>query len=183
MSSNSKPRSSESDRSFVRLEPWDEGDLALLKTLLGDPTMTKHLGGPESDDQLAKRHARFRQLPESGQGQMFKIVHEDTDEAVGSVGYWESTWRGEQIYETGWFVIPAFQGQGIASLATAQAIDRARSDGKHQFLHAFPSVDNLPSNAICRKLGFTLVEECQFEYPKGSFMQCNDWRLDLSIDD
>jgi hypothetical protein len=23
-------------------------------------------------------------------------------------------------------------------------------------------------------------EECEFEYPKGSFMQCNDWRLDLT---
>jgi hypothetical protein len=24
-----------------------------------------------------------------------------------------------------------------------------------------------------------LIEECEFEYPKGSFMQCNDWRLEL----
>jgi hypothetical protein len=44
---------------------------------------------------------------------------------------------------------------------------------------AFPSIANAPSNAICRKLGFTLIEECEFEYPKGSFMRCNDWRLDL----
>lgn len=64
-------------------------------------------------------------------------------------------------------------------MATAQAIAMARLDGKHQFLHAFPSVDNPPSNAICRKLGFTLVEACEFEYPVGSFIQCNDWRLDL----
>jgi hypothetical protein len=43
----------------------------------------------------------------------------------------------------------------------------------------FPSVVNAPSNAICRKLGFTLLGEHEFEYPKGNFMQCNDWRLDL----
>jgi RimJ/RimL family protein N-acetyltransferase len=47
-------------------------------------------------------------------------------------------------------------------------------------VQAFPSGDNAPSNAICRKLGFTLVGSCEFEYPKGSAMQCNDWRLDLS---
>jgi RimJ/RimL family protein N-acetyltransferase len=41
-------------------------------------------------------------------------------------------------------------------------------------------VENLASNAICRKLGFTLVEEAEFEYPPGNFMRCNDWRLDLS---
>jgi len=31
--------------------------------------------------------------------------------------------------------------------------------------------------------GFTLLEECEFEYPKGSLMRCNDWRLDLFADD
>ena len=76
-------------------------------------------------------------------------------------------------------MLPAFQGRGIAGTATSQAIALARSERKHRFLHAFPSVDNAPSNAICRKLGFTLVGEYEFEYPKGSFMQCNDWRIDL----
>jgi hypothetical protein len=28
-------------------------------------------------------------------------------------------------------------------------------------------------------LGFELVEACEFEFPKGHFMTCNDWRLDL----
>jgi RimJ/RimL family protein N-acetyltransferase len=46
-------------------------------------------------------------------------------------------------------------------------------------MHAFPNVDNAPSNAICRKLGFEPLETCQFEFPKGHFMSCNDWRLDL----
>ena len=36
-------------------------------------------------------------------------------------------------------------------------------------------------NAICRKLGFALLEACEFEFPKGHFMTCNDWRLDLRL--
>jgi hypothetical protein len=55
----------------------------------------------------------------------------------------------------------------------------ARRDDKHRHMHAFPNVDNAPSNAICRKLGFELRETCEFEFPKGHFMTCNDWRLDL----
>jgi RimJ/RimL family protein N-acetyltransferase len=110
---------------------------------------------------------------------MFKIVDVETGEAVGSVGYWDRSWRDEEVYEIGWSVLPAFQGRGIAGAATAQAIAHASSEQSHRFLHAFPSVDNLASNAICRKLGFTLVEECEFEYPVGHFMRCNDWRLDL----
>ncbi|GAC1355527.1 MAG: hypothetical protein NVSMB42_13950 [Herpetosiphon sp.] len=182
MQASSKTQSNGLDQSAIRLEPWGEGGLALLKQTLGDPAMTKHVGGPESDEQLTRRQALFERLVEKGAGRMFKIVHVATGEAVGSVGYWDSTWRGEQIYETGWFVIPAFQGRGIASAATTQSIAMARLDGKHRFLHAFPSVDNLPSNAVCRKLGFTLIEECESEYPKGHFMRCNDWRLDLSVD-
>ncbi len=174
-------RSNIFDQSTVRIEPWGEGDLPLLKKLLGDPAMTEHLGGPESDEQLIKRQALFERLTASGQGRMFKIVHKATGQAVGSVGYWDSTYQGEDMYEMGWSVLPAFQGQGFASEAVTHALVIARSDGKHRFLHAFPSVDNLPSNAICRKSGFTLVEEVEGEYPKGHFMRVNDWRLDLSV--
>jgi RimJ/RimL family protein N-acetyltransferase len=159
----------------VRIEPWGEGDLPLLEQLMGDPEMTEHLGGPESPEKIAERQTRYQR---AGSG-MFKIVDEATGDAVGSVGYWERSWHGEQVYEIGWSVVPVFQGRGIAGMATAQAIASARSEGKHRYLHAFPSVDNPPSNAICRKLGFTLVEESEFEYPPGSFMRCNDWRLDL----
>ena len=59
--------------------------------------------------------------------------------------------------------------------------ERAKAERKHRFLYAYPSVDNAPSNAICRKLGFTLVDVSEYEYPKdsGKIMRCNDWRLDL----
>jgi RimJ/RimL family protein N-acetyltransferase len=159
----------------VRIEPWGEGDLPLLEKLMGDPAMTEHLGGPESHEKIVERQARYERA-DSG---IFKIVDVATGDAVGSVVYWDRTWRGEEVYEIGWSVLPAFQGRGIAGMATAQAIAMARSEGKHRFLHAFPSVDNAGSNAICRKLGFTLVEECEFEYPPGNLMHCNDWRLDL----
>jgi RimJ/RimL family protein N-acetyltransferase len=110
---------------------------------------------------------------------MFKIVDGTTGEAAGSVGYWERAWRERQVYEVGWSVLPAFQGRGFARLATAQVVALARSERKHRFLHAFPSIDNAPSNAICRRLGFTLLGEYDFEYPPGRLMRCNDWRLDL----
>lgn len=170
-----------SDRSAVRLEPWGEGDRPLLEKLMGDPAMTEHLGGPESQEKIAERQARYEGLGESGNDRMFKIVDVATGEGVGSVGYWERTWRGEQVYEIGWSVVPAFQGRGVAGIATAQAVAMASSERRHRFLHAYPSVDNAPSNAICRKLGFTLLGNHEFEYPPGTgrFMQCNDWRLDL----
>jgi RimJ/RimL family protein N-acetyltransferase len=159
----------------VRLEPFGEHDLWLVERLMGDPAMTEHLGGPESAKKLAKRHRRYSE-PGSG---MFKIVDAETGEALGSVGFWEREWQGRQVYETGWSVLPEFQGRGIAGRATALAIVLARQEGKHNFLHAYPSVQNEASNAICRKLAFTLLGEHELEYPPGNRMRCNDWQLDL----
>lgn len=167
------------DQNAICIESWEEGDLPLLKKLLGDPAMTEHLGGPESEVQLAERHRRYLQA-NTRNNRMFKIVFTMTGEAIGSVGYWERVWHAEQVYETGWSVLPGFQGRGIAGIATAQIIRLMKLDGEHRWVHAFPSVDHPASNAICRKLGFTLIGECEFEYPKGHFMQCNDWRLNLS---
>jgi len=162
----------------VSLEPWGDGDLPLVQQLMGDPAMTEHLGGPESPEKLVERQHRYEQLAGSGKGRMLKIV-EENGEAAGSVGYWEKEWRGGQVWEIGWMVLPAFQGRGIAGRATEQAIALAQADGRHRFLHAFPSVENAPSNAICRKLGFSLLGACDFEFPPGHPMRCNDWQLDL----
>jgi RimJ/RimL family protein N-acetyltransferase len=158
----------------VRIEPWGEGNLELLQKCLGDPAMMEHLGGPESAEKIAERQARYEQ-PDSKQ---FRIVDEASGEGVGWVGYWE---RDDQVYEIGWSVIPAFQGRGIAAAATRQVIAVARSERARQFVHAYPAVDNAASNALCRKLGFTLLGPHDFEYPKGSgsLMRCNDWRLEL----
>ena len=153
----------------VRLEHWAAGDLPLLTALLGDPAMMMYLGGPESPEQLARRQERYESLPNA-----YKIVVDD--EPVGWVGYWE---HHEDAYEVGWSVIPAAQGRGYATAAMLLLLDLIRAEGDRRYVHASPSVENGPSNAVCRKLGFTLLESLEIEYPKGHFMQCNDWRLDL----
>ena len=70
-------------------------------------------------------------------------------------------------------------GKVVGTDTDKEIIELAKEDGKHRFMHAFPSVDNPPSNAICRKLGFTFLEACDFEFPPGNPLRCNDWRLDL----
>ena len=163
----------------VLLQPWSESDLELLQKLLGDPDMTAHLGGPESSEQILRRHQRYLHLPEDGTDHMFRIVWGSDAVGVGNVGYWRKIWRDPAVYEIGWLVLPDYQGHGIATKAAAAVIEHARQEPKFQFMHAFPSVENPASNAICRKLGFTLVEECQVEYPPGHSMTVNDWRLNL----
>ena len=166
-------------RHEVALRPWSPSDLALLERLMGDPGMTAHLGGPETPEKIRQRHERYTAIGHSDTGEMFVITVGPGEEAAGSIGYWEKDWQGETVWETGWSVLPGSQGHGIATKATALVVARATAAGKHRSIHAFPSVDNGPSNAVCRKVGFRLQGEFEFEYPKGNLLRCNDWFLDL----
>jgi RimJ/RimL family protein N-acetyltransferase len=90
---------------------------------------------------------------------------------------WEKHHDGHDLHETGWMVLPAHQGRGIASAALGLLIERVREDGGIPSIHAFPPVTNAPSNALCRKFDFTLVGQFEFEYA-GRTLDCNHWSLD-----
>ena len=144
----------------MHLEPWGRGDLPLLEKTLSDPWMTEHIGGTEDPESIAQRQIGYEQED----SRQFKIVEWATGSAVGWVGSWELTWRDEQIFEIGWSVLSASQGKGIASMATMQAIELARSEQALRFLHAFPSVTmalerDLPEARLHAHRG------CEFEYP------------------
>ena len=146
---------------------------------MGDPEMTKYLGGPETPEKIKKRHKGYLDLKKAGNDRMFVILAGVEQTPAGSVGYWKKDWQGRTVWETGWHVLPEFQGQGIATRAMHILIDKVGNLNLHRYMHAFPSVENEASNAICKKLGFKLQGAQQFEYPKDHWMRCNDWRLDL----
>jgi RimJ/RimL family protein N-acetyltransferase len=160
----------------IHLAAWSDDDLELLKRN-NTPEMTEHIGGPETDEQVLRRHQRYLR-GDAGGGGMFRIAL-SSGEAAGSIGFWEREWRDERVYEIGWGVLPEFQGQGIASAAARLVVDLARAEGRLRHMHAYPSVDHPASNAVCRKAGFTLLGPTSFEYPPGNLMTCNDWVADV----
>ena len=165
----------------VSIRPYAVGDMWVMEKTLGDPSQMVHLNGAESPETLRKRHEKFLALSsDPSAGCMFTIIIGSENAPAGSVGYWETEWDGQKGWETGWFVLPEFQGKGIATTATRMLVDHVGKLNR-RFLFVYPSVNNSPSNAICRKLGFTLVAETESEYPpkSGSRLRANVWRLDL----
>jgi RimJ/RimL family protein N-acetyltransferase len=162
----------------VALRPWARDDLALEQRLLGDPAMTEHIGGPETAEQIERRHERYLAMTDPTVGAMFAVVLVPAGTSVGSVGYWaHEESAGREVWETGWFVLPEFQGRGIATAATRLAVEAAWAAIRRP-VHAYPSVENAASNAIARKAGFRLIGPQEFEYPKGHWMTCNDWVIE-----
>lgn len=85
---------------------------------------------------------------------MFAVL-DAHDVPVGAIGYWTVEWRDESAFETGWFVLPAAQGRGVASRALALLIEDARAHPAGLgYLVAFPAVENAASNGVCRRAGF-----------------------------
>ena len=76
----------------------------------------------------------------------------------------------------GWFVLPEYQGKGIATEAARLIISKARSDSEVRHIHAYPAVTNAASNAIARKIGMQNLGEFDNEGFAG-VLRCNNWRI------
>ena len=162
----------------IDLRPWRRDDLGLMARLLGDQAMTTYLGGPETPEQLQSRLDRYLAMPPDD-GRVFVITAGESAEPVGSVVFWTHAIHPEPALEIGWSVLPELQGRGIATRATARCLEIAAAETGYRTIHAFPSVDNVASNAVCRKLGFVLLATADVEYPADHWMICNDWSFDL----
>lgn len=163
----------------VRIEQWRADDLALVEAMNAPELMTE-LGGPEPPDKLRARHDRYYSGWQRGTSWMFRIVVDG--EAAGGIGYWPTEWQDSPVYESGWTVLSAHQGRGIASKALALVIDHARAFGDRRHVLALPTVENGASNAVCRKAGFILQGEFDGEYPPGNPIRENAWIYDLRPD-
>ena len=163
----------------MELRDISMGDLDLYESLLTDPNMMTELGGPLPKEGLAEKLRRIVEEVEAGRTWYLKILpDEDARAAAGTVCIWDHDWNGQIINEIGWMVLPPFQGRGLATGAVRSILRRARSEGRWDVIHAFPATTNAPSNAICRKTGFSKLEETDIEYA-GRSLRCNHWRLDL----
>ncbi|HEX5038817.1 MAG TPA: GNAT family protein [Candidatus Limnocylindria bacterium] len=155
------------------LRPEDEWLTAALET---DPAMMIHLGGPSDPERIPDIHARRLQGIERGDTWYFTIRLGPNGPLVGGVCVWHEAHHPPGTSEAGWGVLPAYQGRGIASAALRELIRLAHEDGRWGDIHAWPSVTNEASNALCRKLGFRHVGVDEFEF-RGHQLRCNDWVL------
>ena len=137
----------------MRLVPITAEDEDLAVRLECDPEMMLHIGGPRPESDVRASHKRRLELMDEGEARMHKVVAEDSDEVLGTIGIWRIDWKGPQAYEMGWFVLPEHQGRGVATEAARIVLSQARNDPEVHYVHAYPSVTNAASNTIARKIG------------------------------
>ncbi|WP_378144874.1 GNAT family N-acetyltransferase [Cnuibacter sp. UC19_7] len=157
------------------IRPWTDADLPLLVGA-NDPAMTAHLGGPETEQKVRERHAKYLSLVESREAGIFAIELDGV--AVGCANWWQSEWHGEDVVEMGWFVVPEAQGRGVAVKGVAAVLDDAWRRADRRRVLAFPAVENVPSNRVCAHVGFERISEEDFPY-RDTVLRVAVWSLQL----
>lgn len=162
----------------MRLLPITAEDEDLTVCLECHAEMMLHIGGPRLEADARAAHKRRLDLMEKGAARMFKVVADDSDEVLGTIGIWKIDRKGRQASEMGWFVLTEHQGKWIASAAAQLIISQARSDPEIRYVYAFPAVSNAASNAIARKIGIS--DQGQFDNEGfAGVPHCNEWCIDL----
>ena len=143
----------------IHLEPWTEDDLPLVQALLGDPVMMEYLGGPEDPDKIVERHGRYVDTPNASRS---------SSTASAPAGSASGSTSGRASRSTRWAGRSCPASRAAAWHPRARGSHwrpRGRATARASCTRSRPG--NGPSNAICRKCGFTLLGEVRVRVPEG----------------
>jgi RimJ/RimL family protein N-acetyltransferase len=146
----------------VRLVPWGADDIEVLRRT-NTAELTRFLGGPEPEAELAQRHKEY--LAEEGAAWVFRVMADGV--TVGYAGWWEQDHDGEPAFEVGCVIESAWQGRGLASAALADVVRRAVASGGGRPIVGYANVGNEASHALCRRVGFEFEGTAAFPATDG----------------
>jgi RimJ/RimL family protein N-acetyltransferase len=148
----------ETDR--LRLRPFEERDVDAYSALLQTPEVRASLHLPADVGRYEAWTGMAQQLGQwelRGTGQ-WALVEKATGVFVGRAGtHWpeRADWPG---IEVGWALHPDHWGKGYATEAGGAAIEYAFAHHDVDALYSVILPENAASQAVARRLGFTLVE-------------------------
>ena len=135
---------------------WGPEDLALAKSLWGDPAVTRFLcaGGIFRDEDIAQRLGEEICREQEHQVQYWPIFELSTEELIGCCGLRPGAARE---YELGFHLRPNFWGQGYGREAAGAVVRHAFTALGAQRLSAGHHPGNKASQKLLCSLGFTSI--------------------------
>jgi RimJ/RimL family protein N-acetyltransferase len=145
----------ETERLLLRIP--EEGDLDLIADLWADSAATAYIGGPRDRGMVADFFREYAADPEPyarDEGERWwSIVERRSGEFAGLCSLLEKEVAGQTETELGYYLLPAYWGQGYATEAAGLVAAHAFSDLQLASLVAIIDPDNAGSIAVARKLG------------------------------
>ena len=135
-----------------------------LERVFCDPAMMLYLGRVWTRDAVADALLEWRDDWGVGERWSGVLVRKDSREPLGTAGLTRDTIPGEPGMELSWFVLPAQQRQGFATEISGALLRFACESLGAGRMVAETHPDNLPSNGVLEKLGFTSLGERHHSY-------------------
>ena len=145
----------------VRLRPLMVDDAEAIFAVYGDPaamTWWTH-AAHDAVDQTRDRLAQNAAAPD---WRSWAITLAGDDRAIGTIAAHEK--RQGKVIEIGYSLAAAYWGQGIAREAVSMLIDYLFTIEGHRRIFADTDPDNLGSNGLLTRLGFTLEGRLRGEW-------------------
>jgi ribosomal-protein-alanine N-acetyltransferase len=149
----------------LQFSHWNECDLALAKSLWGDPRVSAYIGGPFSDQQVAARLQFQIAIMRDHRIQYWPVFTIREEEFAGCAGLRPHEDR-DDVLEMGFHFRPEYWGQGFVQEAARAVIAFAFETLAVTSILAGHHPENLASGRLLEKLGFHFTHEA-FYPPTG----------------
>ncbi|HKX92188.1 MAG TPA: GNAT family N-acetyltransferase [Sphingomicrobium sp.] len=152
----------------LALRTWDPADRAEYARHLNTSAVTRHLGGVQSDEELAAAFDRLERYQRE-HGHTFWVVERKSDGAVlGFCGLKVADVLGSPVdgeIEIGWRLREDAWGQGYAKEAAEAALDWAWANLGVERVVAFTIPINTESRRLMERLGMVRRPDLDFAHP------------------
>jgi len=140
------------DRLLIR--PAQEADRARMVSLWCDEEFMAFAPGEKTEEAAQRRFDHMLEVAEDLPFAKQPIVERASGVIVGYTGVDWFDYQGLPRLEFGWRLAPEFRGLGYATEAAQALLDQARRTFIGE-IFVIIDLDNLASQNVCRKLGFT----------------------------
>jgi RimJ/RimL family protein N-acetyltransferase len=143
----------ETPRLTLREMTW--ADLDFVASMLADPEVMRYYPKCYSRDEAAAWLGRMRERYTRDGHALWLVADRKNDQPLGQVGLAEQTVEGVRHTEVGYLIHRPFWRQGYAAEAAAASRDYAFTILDKPHVISLIRPENLPSQAVARKLGMT----------------------------
>ena len=151
----------QTDRIYLRTP--EERDLDQILALWTNPAVTRHIGGPREPRVVLDHFGQLTRDPEAfAQEQAerwWSIVELRSGELVGLCHLLEKEVEGQTEVEVGYFLLPAYWGQGYATEAASLVVAYAFCELQLESVVAVIDPGNNASISVASRLGMQLEQQ------------------------
>ncbi len=141
----------------LRLRKMTKDDLAFVIGIWGDPVIGQYLTDPDVEHMDGEYLELLKSIPDSDDGVYLVAESFESGHRIGTCSFFYD--EGTSTCDLGYTIHPYFWKQGYGSEMVQAVIDYARDCLGSKRITAPIFKDNPGSNALIRKLGFTVFSE------------------------